>query len=175
MNRAEVILSLVNDNLETVGAEIGVLKGITSAAVLEGNSKTRLYLVDRWTAYPANEIVHEEKNNMPKQSQKYFDDAEKQARAAVKKYRGRYKILKMESLDAAKEINEKLDFVFIDARHDYEGCLADIKAWKTKVKKGGLVMGHDYGNFNHPGVTKAVDEQFKKIELFDDNVWVYRK
>ena len=40
--------------------------------------------------------------------------------------------------------SQSLDFVYIDARHDYDGCLEDIVAWYPKLKKGGLIAGHDF-------------------------------
>lgn len=50
-----------------------------------------------------------------------------------------------------------LDFVFIDASHDYDSVKADIKVWLPKIKDGGLLAGHDYGS---PGVSRAVNEAF---------------
>lgn len=53
--------------------------------------------------------------------------------------------LRMESIKAAKLFeNESIDFVFIDASHDYDNVVADINAWYPKVKKGGYIAGHDY-------------------------------
>lgn len=40
--------------------------------------------------------------------------------------------------------DETLDWVYIDADHRMEGCLADLKAWYPKVKSSGIVAGHDY-------------------------------
>ena len=37
----------------------------------------------------------------------------------------------------------ELDMVFIDAAHDYDSVLADLKAWGPKVKEGGIIAGHD--------------------------------
>ena len=36
-----------------------------------------------------------------------------------------------------------LDFVFIDADHQYESIKQDIELWLPKVKKGGILAGHD--------------------------------
>jgi cephalosporin hydroxylase len=57
-----------------------------------------------------------------------------------------------------------VDFVFIDANHSYEHVIADIKAWMPKVKHGGLLSGHDYGEPCE--VKRAVDEMLGgKISL----------
>lgn len=174
MKRWEVITSLLPENKPLIGAEIGVLRGETSGYLLHNIPMLYLYMVDRWTVYPENEREPIENNLMPHKKQGYFDGALNQAISAVEDCKGRYKILRMESAEAAGSITEPLDFVFIDARHDYEGCKRDIEIWSKKVKKGGFVMGHDYGNIKHHGVTQAVNEMYKKIELYDDNVWVVR-
>jgi predicted O-methyltransferase YrrM len=36
------------------------------------------------------------------------------------------------------------DFVYIDARHDYASALEDIRDWWPKVRRGGILAGHDY-------------------------------
>jgi len=56
-----------------------------------------------------------------------------------------------------------LDYVYVDARHDYAGVKEDLEAWWPKLRKGGLLAGHDFipdgivkeGDF---GVQKAVHE-----------------
>jgi cephalosporin hydroxylase len=85
------------------------------------------------------------------------------------------------SLEASKLYpNRSLDFVFIDAAHDYENVKADIEAWYPKVKIGGYIGGHDYDSFWW-GVQKAVNEflqqDFIKKENFSvSNVtWLYKK
>ncbi len=37
-----------------------------------------------------------------------------------------------------------LDFVYIDARHDYCGCMEDMVTWWPKLKLGGIMSGHDF-------------------------------
>lgn len=71
----------------------------------------------------------------------------------------------MDSISASKRFkNNSLDFVFIDAAHDYESVKADILAWLPKVKNNGILAGHDYYP-EHPeycGVYQAVHEIFDK-------------
>ena len=60
-----------------------------------------------------------------------------------------------ESTEVAEEFND-IDFLFVDADHEYESVKKDIKAWLPKVKVGGKILFHDYESW--PGVTKAVNE-----------------
>lgn len=49
--------------------------------------------------------------------------------------------------DANKtDINEPLDFVFIDGDHSYEGARLDHNRWGEKLKVGGLLIHHDMSN-----------------------------
>lgn len=50
-----------------------------------------------------------------------------------------------------------LDFVHIDGDHSFDAAMMDLVAWVPKVRKGGLVIVHDYFALNWPGVTQAVD------------------
>lgn len=71
--------------------------------------------------------------------------------------------------------DESLDFVFIDASHDYESVKKDIKAWSPKIKKGGMISGHDYDDY-WAGVKKAVDEAFgTSIKRLCHSVWYIYK
>lgn len=70
------------------------------------------------------------------------------------------------SLDIASQFDdESIDFIFIDASHDYENVLADITAWYPKLKPGGLIAGDDYA-LCWSGVIQAVDEYFKNKTTF---------
>lgn len=88
-------------------------------------------------------------------------------------------IKRMKSSEAAQgEADESLEFVFVDGDHTYEGCLEDIKLWFPKLKKGGVMLGHDYGPPSHAGVKKAVDEFFGKPDELSEGwfrVWKVTK
>lgn len=60
---------------------------------------------------------------------------------------------------AATFENASLDFVMIDAAHDYDNVLADLTAWWPKIKPGGVMAGDDY---HFSGVNKAVNEFFSR-------------
>jgi len=88
-----------------------------------------------------------------------------------------YTPLKMKSLDAASRFGDRsLDFVFIDASHEYENVKADIIAWLPKIKPGGVLAGHDYyvdGPDWKPGVKRAVNEEFSEFEA-KYNCWIFQ-
>lgn len=65
--------------------------------------------------------------------------------------------------------DSSVDFVFIDADHRYESVKKDIETWWPKIKKGGIISGHDY--FNPSGVKKAVDELLPERTFSKDRVW----
>ncbi|MDO8578305.1 MAG: class I SAM-dependent methyltransferase [Dehalococcoidales bacterium] len=108
----------------------------------------------------------------------------------------------MDSLTASKIFkDESLDLVFIDADHRYTPVKNDILAWLPKVKKGGIVSGHDCSGYyskypeetkliidsnrenddlqgiGHPGVIKALFDCFqdKHSIMLDSVVWYYQK
>lgn len=61
------------------------------------------------------------------------------------------------SVDASKLYEDgSLDFIFIDASHDYDNVRADVLAWLPKLKPDGIIAGHDYTSYE--GVKRAVDE-----------------
>ena len=84
-----------------------------------------------------------------------------------------------DSAETAKYFKDGFaDFVFIDACHLYSRVSKDIDAWLPKVRKDGLICGHDFeGEMfleegierdffkeRHNGVIKAVMERFPGSE-----------
>lgn len=70
----------------------------------------------------------------------------------------------------------KIDVLYVDADHSYEGCKADIETWFPHVADGGVIVGHDY-NCLFDGVKRAVHEIFGwDGRVYTENsVWVTRK
>lgn len=63
-----------------------------------------------------------------------------------------------------------LDFIYIDAEHDYGSVKKQILDWWPKIRQNGVIGGHDYAL---PGVIKAVDEIFVKPDkVFEDTSWI---
>lgn len=75
------------------------------------------------------------------------------------------------SLVAASLVRNDLACVFIDGDHSYEGCRDDIVAWLPKVRRGGILAGHDYSD-TFPGVIKATNELFgERLRFVSKQCW----
>lgn len=58
---------------------------------------------------------------------------------------------------AARSWSEPIDYLYVDADHSHDAVLADLEAWVPHVRRGGLIVGDDYGARAFPGVKTAWD------------------
>jgi hypothetical protein len=123
------------------GAEIGVEKGKYSEVLCKANPNLRLYCVDPWSVAAYEPGIHGIEPQQ-KSHDEYFEET-KERLAPYK-----CEIIRKTSVAAAEYfLDESLDFVYIDANHDFVNVATDIHIWSKKVKKGGIVSGHDYAFF----------------------------
>jgi predicted O-methyltransferase YrrM len=143
-----------------IGAEIGTWKGINAKIILKTINIEKLYLID-----PYNPLIH--------------DVGEKEARKRLKGYNDKLIWIKKLSNDAVNDVPNNLDFVYIDGDHSYKGVKQDLENYYPKIRKGGVLAGHDINLGGHlinirpelkytEGVAQAVMEfaAQKKLEIF---------
>jgi len=144
----------------SVGAEIGVRQGLHAEMLCQNNPDLKLYCIDLWRAYPG-----------------YAEHSREQEQfyAEAKERLSHYNcvIMRATSMDAVKVFeDESLDFVYIDGGHDWKNVSNDIYEWEKKVRKGGIVYGHDYkrskGNWQNAvkDVVPAYCYQFSIVPWF---------
>jgi predicted O-methyltransferase YrrM len=122
-----------------VGAEIGVAGGFYSKWLFYGIPGLKLYLIDPWKSYDG----YVEHHNPEDQS--IMDDCLAHAHRRLDGKNCEF--IRKTSMEAVKDFeDESLDFVFIDGNHSFEYVIEDIAQWSKKVRKGGIVSGHDYWN-----------------------------
>jgi hypothetical protein len=68
-----------------------------------------------------------------------------------------------------------IDWVHRDARHDRAHVLADITAWRPKIKADGWLSGDDYDPIKWPEVVSAVGELLPEAEPWSLNQWRSRR
>jgi len=101
-----------------------------------------------------------------------FVEAERMFIARTKNVGNIIKIKKT-SVEAAKDFEDgSLDAVYIDAEHDEESVREDIRAWRPKIKRGGILSGHD---FVLPHISKILTEEegfeMQRITVAPDTSW----
>lgn len=122
------------DNGYLVGAEVGVYKGEYTEMFCQVGVKM-IYAVDPWTEYRIRRDLI---------TQKRQDFLCGHTHRVLDKYPN-CKIIRKSSMDAVKDFeDESLDFVYIDGNHNLKEVTEDITEWEKKVRKGGIVSGHDY-------------------------------
>lgn len=134
-----------------IGAEVGVFKGDFTKKFCEAGFK--MFAVDPWNSYDANGRASRgnESNEL----------LYEQAKKTLEPYND-CTIIRKASMDAVHHFkDERLDFVYIDGDHSFRHIANDIQEWTWKVRKGGIVAGHDY-KYNRP------DEGVSQVGLVVD-------
>jgi len=116
------------------GVEVGVECGLYSEKLCSFNPALHLYAVDCWRSY---------NGYRDHVSQSKLEGFYETAKDRLAKYD--CTILRDWSVEAAKQFSkESVDFVYVDANHDLANVIKDISAWLPKIRKGGIIAGHDY-------------------------------
>ena len=164
-SRNELPAQLNARHLVGRGAEIGVKTGKFSEHLLSGWKGAQLISIDPWLSDDPEAYV-DRSNVSQDEFERYFNETKERLSA----FGTRSKIWRLTSVEGAERVADgSLDFVYIDARHDYESVKEDLNAWFSKVKPGGIFAGHDYVDGMLPqgdfGVKSAVDEFFAERDI----------
>ncbi len=130
--------------LTGVGVEVGCYRGGFATCILKSWPGV-LHCVDPWEYQPG----FRDMLNTPDQPRN-----EAIARNELSGWvaEGRCVIHKGFSVEVADQwkrySGDPLDWVYIDALHDYENVTADLNAWAPLIRSGGALCGHDY--IQHP-------------------------
>jgi hypothetical protein len=164
-------------NNSLVGVEIGVFKGNNAKSLLKTLNIKKLYLIDSYEKiYIKNEEI---KPGMIKKSEySFFIEKETNfsvivlnfeksyeiAKENLKQFNNKVKFIIKKSEEAVEDIPDNIDFIYIDGNHSYEYVKKDIELYFPKLKKSGILSGHDF-SAEYPGVAKAVLEFSNKNNL----------
>lgn len=158
LDRWDVIVGLIREHGLQTGVEIGVNRGRNMERVLQQCPDFQWIAVDDWR------VGYEGMEAKQRKAQR-ADFMQVKAR-----WPGNITLIEAGSEEAVGLVNGPVDFVFVDGDHEYEGCLADIDLWLPKIRPGGVMAGHDFGD-RFPGVEKAVRERFEDFEVHEASVW----
>lgn len=119
------------------GVEVGVEKGEYSKLICEMNTQMKVWGVDPWTKY------EEYREYKPGDLEGIYEIMLDKMKNYIAD--GQYTPVRKKSMDALADFEDNsLDFVYIDGNHEKDFPYDDIVGWYKKVKKGGILAGHDY-------------------------------
>jgi predicted O-methyltransferase YrrM len=144
-----------------VGVEIGVLGASGTVAMLNRMPNLKLYAVDPWKHY-------EGKNFEAERDQEYHDLNYKESLHRLKEFEDRVIVCRMTSDEFFNAMLEMVDFCWIDGDHSEDQVRKDIQQWKTRIKPGGIIGGHD---IQISYIAQIVKEELGEIQLGDDFTW----
>lgn len=169
--RLDLIRQLSGDKL--TGAEVGVMNGDFAAEILTLSNIDRLYLIDPWQHQPGP--YEKDPANVDQGGQ------EERFRFVKERFVNdeRVRILRMLSFAAMPLfIRSRLDFVYLDAAHDYRSVQWDLDAWSRIAP---VLFVHDFieneatdtmGFGVVRAVTKFCEESgWRVTALTDDDAW----
>ena len=129
-------------------AEIGVAEGEFSKEIMEIVNPEKLHLIDMW----CGDYYSEQMMQLVMKS------------LYVYRKEGSVEINRGNSVEILKSFDDGyFDWVYIDTNHGYEVTKHELEACKNKVKKDGIIAGHDFCFYsifsgNKYGVIEAVFE-----------------
>lgn len=151
----------------TRGVEIGTDRGEYAEVLVKTVPALELFCVDPWKA----EAYEEGQQPESFENQEFFDRRYQETVNRLKDFN--VKIIRKTSMEAVEDFpDESLDFVYIDGNHDFLNVTQDIHYWTQKVRKGGIVAGHDFvrypsRKFNHvQKVVNAYTQAYHYLPVF---------
>jgi hypothetical protein len=149
----------------SVGAEIGVFRGDFSRQILDVVEPATLHLVDLFEGIIISGDEHG--RHLREQDMSTMPEELAALGSAVQVHRSDSAAWLLAQPAAS------LDWCYIDAAHDHDHVLADLRAAAHAVKPGGIIAGHDFSRA-FPGVMEAVFTFLKEnkgtIEIFDGDL-----
>jgi predicted O-methyltransferase YrrM len=155
------------------GIEIGVQYGNNSIMLMqECPNITKLHGIDPYIEYqdwngPVTQATQDRTHGIVRDNLKSMVD-------------DRYELIRAFSRDVNNRFTDgAFDFVFIDGDHSALGVLADLICYEPKVRKGGIVSGHDVGL---DGIRTALQiwghvsgMELSRITVVENNSWFWVK
>lgn len=122
-----------------VGVEIGVDKGWYLKQFLKQG--LTMYGVDPWKYY--EDYAHP-------RGQERLDFLYEHTQREIAEFGDKAMLIRKTSMEAAEQFeDESIDFVYIDGHHGFRYVAEDLWEWTKKVRKGGMISGHDFALTKH--------------------------
>lgn len=131
-----------------VGVEVGVQRGHNAKEILtRWKSCKKFGMVDLWAVQEnyndaANKVDHDAYMN--------------EAKDMLVEFKDKTDFYRMKSIEAPFA-NNSVDFIYLDARHDFCAVKEDLEYYWPKLRPGGIIAGHDFIYSDEMPETEAQD------------------
>lgn len=132
--------------LVEIGSYLGASSCFLAAAARKRGGK--LHCIDTWDNKGMSEGKRDTWEEFSRNTGRFADE--------IITHRGK-------STEISKIFNHQIDLLFIDGDHSYEMCKSDIEAWTPYLKKGGILIMHDYTWAE--GVNRVVNEIIRPRQI----------
>jgi len=183
---SKIFISLIQETNPELIIEVGTWKGrsaINMAKYLKDNKlNCKIICVDTWLGAlefwdklkhtPERDLLL--KNGYP---QIYYQFLSNVIHNDVQDYILPFPCTSLIAARYFKNNNIKSKLIYIDASHEYEDVLLDLKYFYNILDSNGVLFGDDINNF--PGVKQAVQEFTRennlKYSIIENNYWVIKQ
>lgn len=132
--------------------EIGCYAG-GSAILMLHRPNTTVVSVDLGSPIHPDIVKNNIKNNNPYNNNFYYIQGDSQ---------------NLSTLTKVKEVIDRVDILFIDGDHSFQGVVRDFEMYKELVPPGGYIIFDDYNDKeSSPEVKPAVDSIIKKLNNYE--------
>lgn len=126
--------------------EIGIQRGNFLNFILKNTNLNYVYGVDSFQPCNGNQCGWSHSHNIIIDGIKAQNKNKEICLNKLSSFKDRFHFINLNSIAYGTSIkDESLDMVFIDGDHSENGVLLDLEIYYKKIKKGGLIVGHDYG------------------------------
>jgi hypothetical protein len=149
MGLSDNVLKLISQKRDATVVEIGVAQAESAIRLLNLDNVTKYVGIDPWLRYEAppggvfKEGYLDRKMGLWK-TQGNCEAACDRAKKRLAGFGGRAELIRAFSHEAAEDVPDGIDVVFIDGNRRYEHVLRDLELWYSKLCEGGLLIGDGF-------------------------------
>ena len=131
-------------NKKITAVEIGTYEGYNAKSILKELNVGKFYIIDPYENY--FDYASSEPDTVTT-----LIRARAKAKKRLNKYKNKITWIKKHSEDVVEDLPSEIDFIYIDGNHEYEYVKRDMEIYYKKLKKGGILAGHDIASFSGVG------------------------
>lgn len=147
-------------------AEIGVFRGAFSEMILRNVRPSKFHLIDPWIVHDDPDYSFDPANSNQSTHNSHFNEVKDKFSTQINE--GIVELHRTTSTEAVSLFPDNyFDFIYVDAMHYHAAVLNDLVLFQNKLKKGGIIGGHDFAEHDlaekmNFGVISAVQTFVKR-------------